>query len=93
MAANDWLATLRATLPKHGLTPREAAEYLRRSRGSILGMIHRGELKAMHQGNRFVILPCHLADYIRDHTTAPAPKPVRRRQASRPSLIDQLMPE
>lgn len=72
-------------LPSHGLTPNEAARYLRVNADKIRLWIRRGELGAVNLGTharpRFVVLPQHLAEFARLRSAAaPRPAPRRRRQ-------------
>jgi excisionase family DNA binding protein len=73
-----------------GLTPREAAKLLRISPDRVRAMIRRGKLGAINLARhrcgrpRFVVLPSHLADFVRGRQAAtPAPpKPKRKKHPS-----------
>ena len=69
-----------------GQTPNELAPVLRLSPDRIRAMIRTGELGAIDTARhrcgrpRYVVLPHHLAEYIRSHSAAePTPGPRRKR--------------
>src|SRR5262249_9227166 len=74
-------------ISKKGMTPKEAARFLRVSRSKILAWIKRGELHAVNIAAalcgkpRYVVLPHHLAEFEQRRRAAPAPKAKRRRRA------------
>lgn len=74
------------SLPSCGLTPREAAAYLRIGRDALMAMIRRGELGAVaHRQSgrtRYVILPSHLDTYVNQHQAANPPKSPRKKQTN-----------
>lgn len=71
-----------------GLTPRELATVLRVSPDKILHWIKTGELRALNTSSaqcrkpRFVILPCHVADFEQRRLATPSPKKSRQRKKS-----------
>jgi excisionase family DNA binding protein len=73
-------------LPERGLTTRELARYLRISPDRVRAMIASGELGAIDTSAarcgrpRYVVLPEHLAAWVRQRTASPPPKPARRRR-------------
>jgi hypothetical protein len=76
---------------QRGWTPRELAKLLRMSADRIRSMILRGELSAINTSPhrcgkpRYIVLPCHLAEWERTRRVVPPPKtsPRRRRRAGR----------
>jgi excisionase family DNA binding protein len=85
---------LTAGLPEttRGLTTRELARYLRISPDRVRAMIASGELGAINTSAtkcsraRYVVLPEHLAAWVRQRAAGPAPRPPRRTQ--RIALVD-----
>jgi excisionase family DNA binding protein len=68
----------------HGLTTRELARYLRIGADRVRAMIVSGELGAIDTSAarcgrpRYIILPEHLAAWVRQRSVGPPPKPPRR---------------
>jgi excisionase family DNA binding protein len=68
------------------MTPREVARYLRVSRDRVLTWIRTGQLGAISTAPtragrpRYVVLPCHLAEWEQAQRVRPPPKPTPRRR-------------
>jgi excisionase family DNA binding protein len=77
---------------ERGYTPNELAKVLRVSSDKIRGWIKNGQLGAIDTATvrcrkpRYIVLPCHLAEFARRRSAGPPPKPPRRRR--RLELID-----
>jgi hypothetical protein len=75
-----------AGLPGHGQTPREVARFLRVNAERVRAWILAGELGAIDTARhrcgkpRYVILPQHLAEFVRRRAAASQPKPAPRRK-------------
>jgi hypothetical protein len=71
---------------ERGYTPRELARLLRVSPDRVRGWIMAGELQALDTSRhrcgrpRYVVLPQHLAEFVRRRQAGPAPAPPRRRK-------------
>jgi hypothetical protein len=69
-----------------GWTPNELARLLRISPERVRAMIVAGELGAVSTARtrsgrpRYVVLPCHLDEYVRRHRVSPPPRPAPRRR-------------
>jgi hypothetical protein len=69
-----------------GLTVRDVARRYRIGPDKVRALITSGQLKAINTASvlcgrpRYVILPEHLADFERQRSAGPAPKPVRRKK-------------
>jgi excisionase family DNA binding protein len=80
------VAGLTADTGVRGYTPRELARLLRVSPDRIRAMIATGELGALDLARhrcgrpRYVILPHHLAEFVRRRAAGPSPTPARRRK-------------
>jgi excisionase family DNA binding protein len=78
-----------------GMTPREVAVLLRVSGDKIRALIRRGELQAVDMGERpgrarLIVLPEHLAAFVRRRAAATAlPAPPRRRRRE-PGFVDYM---
>jgi excisionase family DNA binding protein len=70
------------SLPNHGLTPVEVADYLRIGPDRVRSLIRAGKLGAVNVGAngrpRFVILPQHLTAFVESHAAVPAARTKRR---------------
>jgi hypothetical protein len=81
-----------SSAPERGLTPNELARVLRLSPDRIRAMIVAGELGAVDTARhrcgrpRYIVLPEHLAAWVRGRQVASPPKPPRRRR--QPVAID-----
>jgi excisionase family DNA binding protein len=79
-----------AALPEmtRGLTTREVARYLRLSPDRVRAMIAAGELGAVNTAAarcgrpRYVVLPEHLAAWVRQRAAGPPPRATRQKQRS-----------
>jgi excisionase family DNA binding protein len=69
--------------PQCGITPKEAARFLRISHNKVRLLIRAGQLGAMNTGTaagpRYVILPQHIAAYVEAHAAVP-PRPAKHRR-------------
>jgi excisionase family DNA binding protein len=74
----------------HGLTTRELARYLRISPDRVRAMIMSGELGAINTSAaqcgrpRYIVLPEHLASWVRQRSTSPPPKRAGRQKPKLP---------
>jgi hypothetical protein len=82
-------------LPR-GRTPREVARIIRMSKDRVLDMIRRGELQAINTAPtrcgrpRYIILPEHLAAWVRGRTVSAPAKPARRRRRELKDYFEDL---
>jgi excisionase family DNA binding protein len=78
---------------QRGSTPREIARILRISKDRVRSMIEAGELGAVNTAPdrggrpRYVIMPEHLTDFVRQRLVSPPPKPAPRRRRQ-PEMVD-----
>jgi excisionase family DNA binding protein len=81
-------------LPR-GHTPREVAKILRVSPDRVRTMIQAGELGAVNLARhrcgrpRYVVLPCHLEEFVRARRVEPPARPASRRKGQA-ELVDYL---
>jgi excisionase family DNA binding protein len=90
---NSTPADMPLSLPARGLTVKEVARYLRVSPDKVRAWIKSGRMGACNTSEavcgkpRFIVLPHHLAEFERQRSAAPPPKPGRSR-TKRTDFID-----